>query len=721
MKHITLVEIETPAWEITSPMGPDRTWRFAESSAYLPAEFDAIPSILSVGFQPAIVSLGKNLGQRARVSVTLKDHKHIMGAEPFEAGTFWGKWRGRYGAKLRGRAFRLIRGLEGQSLEQMETFHFVVESVDGPTPDGRYTIIATDVLKLADGDRALAPRPSSGFLLTAIDPSDTTATLSPAGVGDFEYPASGYVNLGGKEVCAFTRSGDTLTLTRAAAIPGFSFETEVVDHDAGSRVQLCLPYVSQDPADIIDDLFETYADVPGEYVPLSSWKDETGSFLQALYTTLITEPTPVNKLVSELIEQAALSVWWDAKARTVRLRVLRPIATTAQRFTEDHILAGSLSTREQPESRLSDVLTYFALRNPLRPVGETDNYRSSSLRIDPEAISEYNGRANKIIFSRWIPFGARTVAERLNLNHLGRFRDPPRRINFATFRHGHGDVDLGGGYQLGWTSNQDAQGVTVLAPIQVTRLNPMPDRFEVEAEEMLFWRYEGTDLADRVLIIDTPAFNVNLRELHDSIYPEIEGDESPAISVTLIIEESVVVGSNPDNTFESAPALNIGSWPPGIVPRIIIRGRVQGAGGNGNIFNADPNQPLGVFHFPGSAGRPALRTRHPIELDVSEGELWGGGGGGGGGQYHAGGGGAGTSPGEGGVGHWPSQVHGSPGTAETGGSASGGRAGSGGNPGQPGQNGKDSVGGAAGAAVDGISFVTFTGSPAGDVRGPLIN
>src|SRR5690606_15161099 len=206
MKALTFVEIDVPAWEITSPMGPDKTWRFAEDTGNVPASFDAIPSILSVNYEPAIVSLGNDLGQRARLTVTFRDHRHIFAGEPFEQGTFWGKWRGRYGTKLRGRPLRLIRGLVGQSLEEMDTRHFVIESTDGPTPDGKYTIVATDILKFADGDRALAPRASNGFLVSAIDEDDTEAILSPAGIGDLEYPSSGYVAIGGKEICAFTRS-----------------------------------------------------------------------------------------------------------------------------------------------------------------------------------------------------------------------------------------------------------------------------------------------------------------------------------------------------------------------------------------------------------------------------------------------------------------------------------------------------------------------------------
>lgn len=713
MKALTYIEIDTPAFAETSPPGSEQTWRFAIDSEHLPPEIEAIPSLVSVDLQPAIVSLGENLGQRASLRATFRDHRHIMNGEPFEQGTFWGKWRARYGLKLRGVPLRLIRGTAGQALEDMETWHFVVEATDGPGPRGQYMIAATDLLKFTSSDRALAPRPTNGFLVSSITDSDVSATLGPSGIGNAQYSSSGYVNIAGKEVCAFTRSGDALTLTRNTVVPGFAFETEVSAHDAGSRVQLCLPYVAQDPADIVADLLTTYAGVPSEYVPIDAWRDETAAFLNQVYTTLITEPTGVDKLVSELVEQAALAVWWDAKVLLMRLQVLRGVATGAASFEEDEIIQGSLRVEDQPGKRLSEAMTYFALRNPLKSAGDPDNYRSAALTVDAESEAAYRGPANKIIFSRWVPFGGRTVALRLNDLLLSRYRNPPRRFNFAVMRDSNAPL-LGAGYRLGWTGNQDMQGNRALAPIQVTRIDPRPDRYEVEAEEMLFDAIAPADLLNRVIVIDSAINNVNLRTLHDTLYPPITEDDvsaSPPVTLQCVIESGVIVGS----TSTGNAAFDVGSWPVGFVPQLEVKGRIQGRGGDG----------AGSIST-GSRGGAALRARHAVDLVCEDGEVWGGGGGGGAGFQQGiiftGGGGAGQIPGA--AGGSASQ----PGTTESGGdgSNSGGfpRGGDGGNPGQAGSLGIGASGGSAGgnpgAAIDGKSFVTIIGG-AGDRRGPEIN
>lgn len=706
------IEIETPAWEVSSPMGPDVIWRFTKPTEGTPRDIDAIPSLSSISFTPATISLGENLGTRATLTAAFRDHRHIMAGEDFGAGTFWGKWRGRYGQRLRGRPLRWIRGVEGQSLDQMETWHFIIESVDGPTPSGVYTIMAQDVLKQVDDDRALAPRPTRGSLLADITAAATSFTVGPVGIGNIDYPASGYIAIGGKEICTFTRSGDTFTIARNTTVPGTTFETEVDVHKAGDRAQLCLPYIGQDPADIIADLFINYAGVDSDFIDTAAWQTETDSFLQTLYTALIVEPTGVNKLVTELVQQAGLAIWWDGLAETMRLQVLRTVPTTAATFDETKFLKGSLKTSDQPDTRISEVLTYYGLREPLKPIDQEDNYRAALLTADPTAETEYNGSVTQTIMSRWIPFGGQSVAERMSLIQLGRYRDPPRKISFDTWRFSTDVPQLGQGYQLGWTENQDMTGLGVLAPIQITRLAPQPERYSVEAEEALFTLYPGTSpggLADRTIVISSNINNLNLRAMHDSIYPEVTDADvisSPPVTLTCVINANVIVGSASTAT----PAFDVGSWPIGFTPTLVINGRIEGHGGDGN--DADN----------GTAGGTALFARHALDVEVSTGQIWGGGGGGGGsigfGGSALGGGGAGQIPGTGN----------NPGTTEAGGAggtASGGVvAGAGGGPGLAGGNGSGGIlntaGGAAGAAIDGVSFVTVTVGP-GDIRGGQIN
>jgi hypothetical protein len=316
----------------------------------------------------------------------------------------------------------------GDDFGSMERRHYVLESFNGPNRDGSFVIVAQDILKFADNDRAQAPRISNGSLLAPINNVTTSATLAPSGIGNAEYPASGIVAIGGEEICTFTRAGDALTLTRG------QFGTVAAEHEAEDRVQLCLNFVAQKPSAIANVLLTQYADIDASYIPLSEWEDECDAHLQRLYTRPIAEPTGVNKLLSELIEQAGLAMWPDEVAQKIRLQVLRSIPTTAFRFDEANTLVSSIQSQEQPSKRITQCWTYYGVRNPLDSLDEPKTYRSTFATVATEKES-LNGQAViRKIFATWIPAFGEATAQRVNDIQLGRFATPPRLITFSTMR-----------------------------------------------------------------------------------------------------------------------------------------------------------------------------------------------------------------------------------------------------------------------------------------------
>lgn len=698
------------------------TLRFARPTDYLPRDIDAVPSIAEVSFTPATISLGENLGQRATLSVTFTDHRDAdTGAgqdkyvaerpyDPFQRGTYWGKFRARQ-PFLQGLPIRWITGLLGQSLAEMDTRHFVIESFDGPTPEGKYTLIAKDILKLLDGDRAQVPLMSGGYLVADITNVATAATLSPVGIGNAEYPLSGTVVIGGNEACTFTRAGDVLTLTARGQL-----NTLAAAHRVQDRVQIVRTYANLDPAEIIQDLMVNYGGVDPDTINLVEWKTETAQYLNRVYSANICEPTSVATLIVEIIQQACLSIWWDEVARKIRLRVLRKIATDVATFTPDDTIQGSLKIKEQPDKRLSQVWTYFGQINPTKNLSDVDNFRSVSVVIDEDAEDDYGAAVIKKINSRWIPALGRAVADRVGAIQIGRYRDPPRQLTFDLPRYVTAGAVLGNGYRLKTWSLQDESGAPASVPLQATRINPQPDRYKVEAEEMLF-EVAPEDLSHRLVIVDANSYNVNLRTSHDMLYPLPVG----GITVTLRINEGVVLGS----TVAASPALDIGAWPAGVTIVVDVIGRLQGAGGQpgagrGATVTQSPN---------GERGGVALYTRYAVDLRVRAGaRLWGGGGGGGGGaggndyvQGGRGGGGAGVLAAQAAtdaVGE-----SGAPPTQAGKSAASGGRGGDAGNAGANGGSGplqSGGIGGGAGPSIDGVSYVTVSVN-LGDRRGPQIN
>jgi len=291
---------------------------------------------------------------------------------------------------------------------------------------------------------------------------------------------------------------------------------------------------------------------------------------------------------------------------------------------------------------------------------------------------------------------------------------------------------LGGGTpQVESWPFQDETGARADAPIQITRLNPLAEKFVIEAEEMLFTAY-GVDIDPTAhnIIFDVSTLDVNLRDVHDDLY----GTPTSGDTVSAYINSGVIIGSSSNTT----PAFTVGTFPGGVTVNVFVIGRIQGCGGRGGNSHVS-------FSEDGAAGGTALYTRQNITLTLSTGagQIWGGGGGGGSATEStsnisaSGGGGAGSTPGAAGNPNpaaWA--VSGASGSTEAGGAGNSfvvgndaAASGAGGGPGLSGggssfiQNGVGPLpaqnGGAAGKGIDGTSQCTKVGT--GDIRGGEIN
>lgn len=528
--------------------------RFAKPADYRPEDIEAIASISDVALTPARINPGEDLGGRASMRVSFRDHPHPdtgsgldpyhleRAYDPYKQGSFWSKFRARQ-PYLKGEEIVLRQGFVGQALEAMESSLYIVESFDGPTVEGVYSIVAHDPLKMLDGDRAQCPKVNRGRLATDLTNSATSFSIIPAGLGDEEYAASGWLNLAGKEMVSFTRTGDVFTIVRG------QMGTAAVALVAGDRVQQAARFDSMDPADIINVLMTEFAEVPPDWIPLADWLAETTGYLQRVFDATIAEPTAVAKLVGELMEQAGLSVWWDEIGRQMRLRVLRAIATDAVLHDETLMLRGSLGIKEQPDKRYSEVWIHFGQVSPLGSE-DADNYPLISVSADLEAQDNYQSAKIKKIYSRWIARAGRTAADRVGRMVLSRYADPPRLFTYNLMRGAQGDPLLGEGYRVSHRSLQDATGALLPESVQIVSLGRGTALFSVTAEG---FNYNlPPDIGDRQVTINANLFGADVRALHDDLYP----DPLPGDTVTCVIEAQAIVGGAIGQS-----ALTIGTWP----------------------------------------------------------------------------------------------------------------------------------------------------------------
>lgn len=700
----------------------DKVYRFCSARSPIPPGVPnlTMPTVESVNFTAPSIDITGGLGVRASAAVTFRDGPSAdIGIDkyvdertyiPHQQGTWWGKWRARnaYYEDLKIIIYSGFLAADGSfSFANMQRREYVVTSLR--TGNGKAVVDSRDPLKLTEALKAQYPAKSTGVLEADLAVGATAATLAPAGVGDAEYPASGFVRLS-SEVIGFTRTGDSLTLVRA------QYNTAEAAHSAGDSVQLCA--LENDRVDVIlAKLLTVGAAIPSAYIPTADWAAEASANYPTSIERLITQPEPVEAHIKELCGETCPSyLYWDERASLIRWEAVAAPPVDLDTLDDTNNMTGDLTAIDQLKLRASRVFVYSAQVDPTKKKDETSNYSQTYLRVDTDAETAAGSPAIKTVYSRWISRFNKAAAVLLATRLGRRFAQAPRLINFKMTSK---DTD----YWLGSSANlehfelQDVDGSRGTVPAQVVSVAEKPDGYVYSALE-LYWGEElpgdaedGVDL----VILGGSVNNINLRAIYDTLYPAPTVDSV----VRFIIDTGVEVGS----TSTAAYSIDTGSWPVGMAPiQLGVRGYAQGKGGAGaDVFGS------------AEAGGPCLLMNYDVTVLFVSGRMAGGGGGGGYDvsndagfqEYAAGGGGAGIQPGTGGGQGTSPGSDGFSGTRDEGGN--GGAAGfalggKGGGPGVSGSAGKNivSLGAAAGAAIVTNGYTLLIEDGAANIKGAIV-
>jgi len=438
-----------------------------------------IPSLVSVSTAPTRVNLAganpdaQGLGNRAVCSITFADHPHtdrrvdpyLSGRtfDPYQRGSFWTKWlvRNKYRTNM---LIRVYEGYAGQNLTSMVKRTYFLQSLQGPDASGRIRVEGKDILARIEERKAQAPAASPGELYADITDSATSFELANAVEAD--YPASGTVRIN-DELMTYTARATSANGIELTGVTRGTDGTTAAEHSAEDAVQECLRYTSASVDTILSDLLTTYGGIPSSYLDTANWATEVGEYL-SLYnlSTVVSEPTSVAELVSQVQIQAGCFIWWDERDALVKLKAIRGIDAEPPTITaEANILAGSFSLTEKPRERASRVWVFFDHRNYVDSLTDADSYRQQSVFADLNSETDelYGEPSIRKIFANWLQTGA--LADTTASKIITRFVDVPAQCKFRmdakdrtywvgdtiTISH-HMDVDAYGNRRLrNWT------------------------------------------------------------------------------------------------------------------------------------------------------------------------------------------------------------------------------------------------------------------------------
>lgn len=695
-------------WVVELTIGGS-TFRFCENRSPMPSGLDAVPSLSRISISPTELNLEGGLGVRATASINLDDHNDYT-VYSTTGERFWPRWRAEnpyyQGASVRILSGYIVDGVYDEVNFQPRDYVLETWSYAG----GKVNITSKDPLKLADNDRAQAPKATNVVLANDVAIGAITIAVDDAS----EFTTNDWIRINSEVMLITGITGNTLTVDRA------QYNTEEAEHSIDDAVQICLYYRNTLP-NIVYDILVNYADVSTAYLNKPAWDDEAALFLPGFYETLITEPVGTKDLLKELTEQAPHYLYWDERTNKIEMVAVKQPPDNSQVITDEaNILEGSVKVTDKNDMRISRVIVNFGQIDPTKKLDEFSNYRQAYVRVDPDSEVNYGTSKLKTIYSRWINNSNKAAAIRLAARIGRRFAKSPRMV---TFNLDAKDSDV-------WTGSPvRINTADILNEITFDRYNmPVQVTSVVEREVYQYSALEHTygnpteedetvDGNGEIVILSGEITDINLRDIYESLFPEVEEDAE----VVFLFDQSCTAGGT-----TTAAAVKTGSWPELNTPPLLdVRGLIVGKGGDGS--NANMNNP--------TDGGLALELQDDVRISNSG--IIGGGGGGGSNRFTfefgsgklAGGGGAGFVFGQGGTGSEvdsvpvPSSNEAQDGTKTAGGSGAFDGSELGGSGGGLGQNGETAgdTGGLAGAAIQTNGYtITYVESGAGDIRGAIL-
>lgn len=637
------------------------------SSKPIPGNHIRLPFLRSVSYTPTTINpagANKNmqpLGKRATISVTLEDanpfdfsqdkyflerldgtaQEDSQGYDPDEKGTFFGKYfaRNQY---LWGRRIEWITGYldeNGDLIDQLIRTFFI-DSVSGPDEDGKVSISAKDALMLTNQDKAKAPIPSQGRLDSSISASDTSLTISSqvAGVMD-EYASSGKVKIGNELIDYTGKSGNDLTgLTRGI------LGTESDDHDEGETVQACWEVDSKQPDDIIRELLEDYTNIPATLMATGQWGDEVSNkpWLQHQYSTVISDPTGVDKLLGDIAQQQQFFPWFDDLDNSIKIAAIAPDydpeSLTVDVDDEANIIADSFSTKRLDDQVATRLYTYVEPINWAEDLKDKKNYKTVLIDWDSEEEDDNHRRQSESeeVYGYWL---TPTLGALLANNIVRQFSVTPTKETFSLDAKDMGikTADFIAIYHR-LITDEIGERKRRISQIISAKESKKGTTFEYQAVSYFQKRAESE--TDWLVPIPTSTNNIDLYDLFTSTYPSVDIASIPSSEEIIFYPDSsdIIIGSRTSGL----PSLSCGIWPTTLQASLVFdfdfksgvsNCWIIGKGGNGGgTFATEDPEDLEEAVIPedGKDGGDAIEASELLKIK-GNGTIAGGGGGGGGG------------------------------------------------------------------------------------------
>ncbi len=701
----------TPKTTLDPNAGVDgviKTYRWVDQ--IIQSDLNAFPSLISVTTNPPKIEPGKSIGLRSTGSAKIGDvitNDTFELPESMDDRRITGSANRKFLARnyLINRPCRVITGTDPKDYSNalVENYYisdFVIAK------NGAITFNFVDPLYFTNEEKAKIPVQTNATLVSDILATDPIFNIvDPDGI--FEVGDTGLIRQA-SEIYSYEVT-NTNELTTARGRLG----TTPSDHSAGDTVQKVTYYENVNVIDIFIDIFENYTTIDPAFIPYAKWNElKAGDLFDFNLKNYISKPTSVKEILGQLIEITGVSMFFDVELQEITIIATPRFTEPAATFTDElNIEQGSCKVTPSFKNKITRQQINWGKTNYTE--GDDDQYFANGfIVIDGSEEDEYHAAqefAAKTVKTNWLEKNSAEdaqIATRVPQLNVSRFSQTPNLIEFNTdvsFIGGAGDSRVWLGSVINIETGQNLGADLTREPLiaQITGITP---------KEMNLFFIQALSYKGNVL----PSVDLYINATTQDLVISDELSPSEAKEYVVVINNGVDIGA----TSTSEYSLDTGAFPVGSSLKLIILGRVLGAGGDGAATD----------EAVGGDGGTAINIQIDTEIDNLSGFIGGGGGGGGSGLTTidvfggGGGGGQGFAPGQGGFAVNPGDDGtitnpGNGGYSETGVSGVAG--------GSFGENGIDTVdsdGGTAGLAIqtNGNAVTITAGNNTAQIKGLIV-
>lgn len=390
---------------------------------------NALPFIESLSTTPGtlnpagLLSTEKGIGFNTTLSLTMINVPNSQFlVDPYRAqrsydmrnAAFWTLWleRNPYHVGLK---LTLYEGFLGQTLGEMQSRIFYTTKITA-NRESAYIEAEDPTRQLIDSAKKV-PEKSPGVLLEDILEDQLTIPLKRANVAD--YPSSGFLRIN-DELIAYNNIIENPRGPYVIATARGAEDTEASTHLEDDAVQAVFEIKDANIDEAIgyiidnsDASIEIYDQVQAA-AEIEEWR----YLWRGKINRLISEPTPVVDLLSELCRQTLVAIDYDEYAGKYKLIAIHGVGSSTPVLT-DHsdIVADSFSKDALPEKRASNVVMRYMLRSATSDPEDVKSYRSNYLVNGPgEGEYEHKVSGVKEVFIKWYTHEVLIMATGLRLS-----------------------------------------------------------------------------------------------------------------------------------------------------------------------------------------------------------------------------------------------------------------------------------------------------------------